>query len=239
MKYKRIIMSDLHLGSKSSRANDISDFLDKNSAETLILNGDIVDGWAMSRGGKWKDSHTKVIRRILKMSEKGTDVIWIRGNHDEFIKDFIPFITNNIKVLEDYHFDALDGRRMYVFHGDVLDFFITRAKVLAYVGSIGYDFALWLNRVYNRYRKLRGLPYYSISKDIKNGVKRAVDFINDFEKNAVDLARKKGSDVAICGHIHQPSIVEGYMNSGDWCENCTALCENFDGTWVLIEHHEK
>jgi len=238
MKYKTIIMSDLHLGSKSGRANDIFSFLDSNSCETLILNGDVVDGWAMSRGSKWKDSHTKVIRKILKMSERGTRVVWIRGNHDEFIKDFIPFMMSNIEIREDLVLTSLKGEKLYIFHGDVLDFFITRAKLLAYIGSIGYDFALWMNRVYNSYRKMRGLPYYSISKDIKNGVKKAVDFINDFEINAKILAKNKSCDIAVCGHIHQPVINEGYMNSGDWCENCTALCETFKGEWKLIEHHE-
>lgn len=238
MDYKRIILSDLHLGSKSCRANDIIDFLNKNTCEFLILNGDIIDGWAMARGSKWKDSHTKVIRKIMKMSEKGTKVIWLRGNHDEFIKDFIPFVASNINIAEDYKFTSLSGKEMYVFHGDVLDVFITKFKVLAHIGSVGYDIALWINRIYNSYRKFRKLPYYSISKDIKNGVKKAVDFINDFEANAIILTKSKKCDIAICGHIHQPEIKEGYMNSGDWCENCTALCEKMDGEWILVEHHE-
>jgi UDP-2,3-diacylglucosamine pyrophosphatase LpxH len=170
MKYKTIILSDIHLGSKSSRANDVIEFLENNTTETLILNGDIVDGWALKRGGKWKESHTKVLRKIMKMSEKGVNVIWLRGNHDEFLKDFIPFQLSNLTITEDYTFTSIDGRKMYVFHGDVLDVFITKAKWLAHIGSIGYDLALWMNRVYNKYREMRGLPYYSISKDIKSGV---------------------------------------------------------------------
>jgi UDP-2,3-diacylglucosamine pyrophosphatase LpxH len=174
----------------------------------------------------------------MKMSEKGTEIIWIRGNHDEFIRDFIPFSILNIEIAEDYIFTSVLGKKMYVFHGDVLDIFITKFKLLAHIGSIGYDIALWINRVYNIYRKYKNLPYYSISKDIKNGVKKAIDFINDFEENAIKLAKSKDCDFAICGHIHQPIIMKDYMNSGDWCENCTALCETIDGNWILVEHHE-
>lgn len=236
MKYNTVIVSDLHLGSKAARRDDILDFLDKISTETLILNGDIIDGWSLQRGSKWTKKDTKIIRKILKISETDTEVIWLRGNHDEFLKDFLPFDLGNIKIVEDY-IHQHGSIRYYIFHGDVLDVFITKVKWLAYIGSIGYDIALWINRWYNRWRAWRKLPYYSISKDIKNGIKKATNFINDFEINAVRLAKGKGCQVAICGHIHQPSLKEGYMNSGDWCENCTALVETKDGTWKLIDYH--
>ena len=236
MKYNTVIVSDLHLGSKAARRDDILDFLDKISTETLILNGDIIDGWSLQRGSKWSKKDTKIIRKILKISETDTEVIWLRGNHDEFLKDFLPFDLGNIKIVEDY-IHQHGSIRYYIFHGDVLDVFITKVKWLAYIGSIGYDIALWINRWYNRWRAWRKLPYYSISKDIKNGIKKATNFINDFEINAVRLAKVKGCQVAICGHIHQPSLKEGYMNSGDWCENCTALVETKDGTWKLIDYH--
>lgn len=239
MRYKTIILSDIHLGSKSSRTSDVIDFLENNISEKLILNGDIVDGWALSRGGKWKDVHTKFIRKILKISEKETSVIWIRGNHDEFIKDFIPMKLSNIQMVENYKFISIQGKTVYCFHGDILDVFITKTKWLAHIGSIGYDLALWINRIYNKYREYRKLPYYSISKDIKNGVKKAVDFINDFEENAIKLAALNNADIVVCGHIHQPEIKGNYMNSGDWCENCTALVETLDGKWLIIEHHKK
>jgi UDP-2,3-diacylglucosamine pyrophosphatase LpxH len=236
MKYNTVIVSDLHLGSKAARRDDILDFLDKISTETLILNGDIIDGWSLQRGSKWTKKDTKIIRKILKISETDTEVIWLRGNHDEFLKDFLPFDLGNIKIVEDY-IHQHGSIRYYIFHGDVLDVFITKVKWLAYIGSIGYDIALWINRWYNRWRAWRKLPYYSISKDIKNGIKKATNFINDFEINAVRLAKGKGCQVAICGHIHQPSLKEGYMNSGDWCENCTALVETKDGKWKLIDYH--
>ena len=238
MKYNTVIMSDLHLGSKASRRDDILNFLDKLNTETLILNGDIVDGWALKRGSKWTNKDTKIIRKLLKISETGTDVIWIRGNHDEFIKDFIPFDIGNIRILEDYIYQSHDTR-YYIFHGDVLDIFITKIKWLAYIGSIGYDLALWINRWYNKWRSWKGLPYYSISRDIKNGIKKATNFINDFEDNAVKLAKLKGCQVAVCGHIHQPAMKDNYLNSGDWCENCTALVETKNGEWKILEYHKK
>jgi len=236
MKYNTVIISDLHLGSKASRRDDILDFLDKLSTETLILNGDIIDGWSLQRGSKWTKKDTKIIRKLLKISETGTNVVWLRGNHDEFLKDFIPFDLGNIKIVE-YWIHQSNQIRYYIFHGDILDVFITKVKWLAYIGSIGYDIALWINRWYNRWRAWRKLPYYSISKDIKNGIKKATNFINDFEINAVRLAKGKGCQVAICGHIHQPSLKDEYMNSGDWCENCTALVETKDGKWKLIDYH--
>jgi hypothetical protein len=236
MKYNTVIISDLHLGSKASRRDDILDFLDKLSTETLILNGDIIDGWSLQRGSKWTKKDTKIIRKLLKISETGTNVVWLRGNHDEFLKDFIPFDLGNIKIVE-YWIHQSNQIRYYIFHGDILDVFITKVKWLAYIGSIGYDIALWINRWYNRWRAWRKLPYYSISKDIKNGIKKATNFINDFEINAVRLAKGKGCHVAVCGHIHQPSLKDEYMNSGDWCENCTALVETKDGKWKLIDYH--
>ena len=236
MKYNTVIISDLHLGSKAARRDDILDFLDKISTETLILNGDIIDGWSLQRGSKWTKKDTKIIRKLLKISETDTEVIWLRGNHDEFLKDFLPFDLGNIKIVE-YWIHQSNQIRYYIFHGDILDVFITKVKWLAYIGSIGYDIALWINRWYNRWRAWRKLPYYSISKDIKNGIKKATNFINDFEINAVRLAKGKGCQVAICGHIHQPSLKDEYMNSGDWCENCTALVETKDGKWKLIDYH--
>ena len=179
----------------------------------------------------------KIVRKLLKLSASGVEIIWLRGNHDDFVSDFIPILLGDISVMEDYKIE-INKIRYYVFHGDVLDIFITKMKWLAYIGSVGYDIALWLNRWFNRYRKLRGLPYYSISKDIKNGIKSATNFINDFEGNAIKLAKLKGCDVAVCGHIHHPEIKKDYMNSGDWCENCTALVCDKNGKWELLNFHK-
>ena len=230
-------MSDLHLGSKACRSKDIIKFLENVSCYTLILNGDIIDGWALKRGSKWKEEHTKILRKILKLSESGTNVVWIRGNHDDFLEPYISIVMGNISIREDLVYKGKDKRLYYIFHGDVLDVFSSKFKIIAKIGSIGYDFALWLNRWYNKYREWRKLPYYSISKDIKNGVKSAVTFISDFEGRAVQTAKKQKCDVAVCGHIHQTELREDYMNSGDWCENCTALSEDLDGKWTILNFH--
>jgi len=226
MKYKAIIVSDLHLGTKDSKANDFIDFLESHPTDLLILNGDIVDGWALNRGAKWKKSHTQVIAKLLKISNK-TKIIWIRGNHDEFLVEFIGSHFGNIEVREDYRLNVSENLSYYIFHGDVIDVFITKYKWLAKIGSVGYDLALWLNRWYNRYRVWRGLPYQSISQQIKAGVKSATNYINDFESAAVKMAKKHNCVGVICGHIHQPAdikMLDGhYLNSGDWVENRTAI----------------
>jgi UDP-2,3-diacylglucosamine pyrophosphatase LpxH len=226
MKYQVVIVSDLHLGTKDSKAEEFIEFLDKHPTDLLILNGDIIDGWALNRGTKWKKQHTKVISKLLKLSNK-TRIIWIRGNHDEFIQEFIGTHLGAIEIREDYVLELTD-KKYYCFHGDVIDVFITKYKWLSKIGAVGYDFALWLNRVYNTYRKWRKLPYISISQKIKESVKVATNYVNDFEVTALSMATKKGCDGVMCGHIHQPEdrIINGkhYVNSGDWVENMSAIC---------------
>lgn len=227
MKYQAIVVSDLHLGTKDSKAEEFIEFLEKNPTPLLILNGDIVDGWALNRGTKWKKQHTKVISKLLQLSNT-TRIIWIRGNHDEFIQEFIGTHLGAIEIREDYKLDIYNTMESYyIFHGDVVDIFITKYKWLSKIGSIGYDFALTLNRWYNTYRKWRKLPYQSISQKIKSGVKAATNYINDFETTALSMAVKKGCNGVMCGHIHQPEdrIINGhrYLNSGDWVENMSAI----------------
>lgn len=226
MKYEAIIVSDLHLGTKDSKTEEFLNFIEKHPTDLLILNGDIVDGWALERGAKWKKKYTKVINKLLKLSNK-TQIIWIRGNHDEFIGEFIGTQFGNVEIREDYVLKLKNGKKYYIFHGDVIDVFITKYKWLSKIGSIGYDFALWLNRVYNTYRKWRKLPYISISQKIKGKVKAATNYINDFETSALSMATKKGCDGVICGHIHHPEdiMINGkrYLNSGDWVENMSAI----------------
>ena len=229
--YKYIIASDLHLGTKHSKAKEFLQFIEENPCEQLILNGDIIDGWALQRGTKWRTSHTKVIAKLIKLSTK-QKVVWIRGNHDDFLKDFTGTNLGNIKIREDYVITA--DKRYFIFHGDIIDVFITQYGFLAKIGSVGYDVALFLNDIYNRYRKWRNLPYYSISQKIKEGVKIATNYVNDFETTAIRMAKEKKCDGVICGHIHQPSDrmigKKHYLNSGDWVENMTAICINLDNT---------
>ena len=246
MKHQAIIVSDLHLGIKDSKADEFIEFLDTHPTDLLILNGDIIDGWALNRGAKWKKKHTKVISKILKLSNK-TQIIWIRGNHDEFIQEFIGTNFGHIEIKEDYVLnttrwvegDLFRNESYYIFHGDVVDVFITKYKWLSKIGAIGYDFALWLNRVYNGYRKWRKLPYISISHKIKASVKAATNYINDFETTALSMAHKKGCNGVICGHIHQPADImingERYLNSGDWIENMSAILVDYDGKLYLYQ----
>lgn len=239
MKYQAIIASDLHLGTKDSKAEEFIEFLETHPTDLLILNGDIVDGWALNRGTKWKKQHTKVISKLLQLSNK-TRIIWIRGNHDEFIQEFIGTHLGAIEIREDYKLDINNTMESYyIFHGDVIDVFITKYKWLSKIGAIGYDFALWLNRVYNTYRRWRKLPYQSISQKIKGGVKAATNYINDFETTALSMASKKGCDGVICGHIHQPEdrMINGkrYLNSGDWIENMSAICIEYTGNVYLYK----
>lgn len=246
MNYKAIIVSDLHLGTKDSKAEEFIEFLEQHPTDLLILNGDIIDGWALNRGAKWKKKHTKVVSKLLNLSSR-TRIIWIRGNHDEFLSEFIDSKFGNIEIKENYIIntskwvvdDLYEQQRYLVFHGDVIDVFITKYKWLSKIGSVGYDFALWLNRWYNRYRAWRKLPYQSISQEIKAGVKAATNYVNDFETTAIKMATKNGCHGVICGHIHQPAnltIGNGhYLNSGDWVENRTAILLDYQDNFTIFK----
>jgi UDP-2,3-diacylglucosamine pyrophosphatase LpxH len=246
MNHKAIIVSDLHLGTKDSKAEEFIEFLEQYPTDLLILNGDIIDGWALNRGSKWKKKHTKVVSKLLNLSNK-TRIIWIRGNHDEFLSEFIDSKFGNIEIKENHIIntskwitgDLYEQQRYFVFHGDVIDVFITKYKWLSKIGSIGYDFALWLNRWYNRYRTWRKLPYQSISQDIKVGVKAATNYVNDFETTAIKMAAKNACHGVICGHIHQPAdlkIENGhYLNSGDWVENRTAILLDYQDKFTIFK----
>ena len=232
--WKTIIMSDLHLGARQSQTDKIISFLDNNTTEKLILNGDIIDGWALKGNGKWTKDCTKIFRKFMKMSEKNTKVIYIRGNHDDFLKDFIPFKLNNIRIVRKYIHTGIDNRKYFCFHGDVLDFVIMEARWLAVIGGWSYDIVIKFNTLYNKIRKWFNLPYHSLANTIKQSVKGAINFVSDFEDNAKGLTKQKGYDVAVCGHIHHPKIENYYMNSGDFCENSTCLVEDYNGEWKII-----
>lgn len=227
-------MSDLHLGARQSQTDKIISFLDNNTTEKLILNGDIIDGWALKGNGKWTKDCTKIFRKFMKMSEKNTKVVYIRGNHDDFLKDFIPFKLNNIRIVRKYIHTGIDNRKYFCFHGDVLDFVIMEARWLAVIGGWSYDIVIKFNTLYNKIRKWFKLPYHSLANTIKQSVKGAINFVSDFEDNAKGLTKQKGYDVAVCGHIHHPKIENDYMNSGDFCENSTCLVEDYNGEWKII-----
>jgi UDP-2,3-diacylglucosamine pyrophosphatase LpxH len=236
--YKTIILSDIHLGSRDSKAKEVVRFLKKLACETLILNGDIIDGWQLRKSGKWKKKHTRFFRVVLKMIEKQkTRVIYVRGNHDDFLDNVLPFAVGSLSIVKDYEYTS-KGKKYWVVHGDIFDSITTNMKWLAKLGDIGYTFLLWLNKVYNNWRIKRGLPYYSLSQEIKAKVKSAVAFISDFEKELVTLARARHYDGVICGHIHHPDIQKYeeimYLNSGDWVESLSALVEDDKENWSIL-----
>ena len=235
--YRTIVLSDVHLGSKWSKTKEASRFLKKNSCETLILCGDIIDGWAILRGKKmkWKRSHTNFMKVLLDLSHN-TRIIYVRGNHDDFLDRIIPINFLNISIVRDWVYTS-GGKRYYVLHGDVFDRVTSSMSWLAKIGDVGYSMLLWLNKTYNRRRIRKGLPYYSIASNIKQKVKASVSYISNFERHVVDIARKKECDGVICGHIHKPEVthIEGvaYLNAGDWIESLSALTEDFDGKWEI------
>ena len=241
--FRTIIISDLHLGAGGSKAEEVTNFLKSYSCKKLILNGDIIDAWQLKKYGVWKRKHTMFFKRVLKMiEENNTKVIYIRGNHDDFLDQIIPLrLGKHFQIRKDYILNS-GTQRLYVTHGDVFDSITTHLKWLAYLGDIGYTFLLWVNKFYNKYREWRGLSYYSLSQRIKQSVKMAVNYMTDFEEKLTELARSRNCDGVICGHIHHPAIreIDGiiYMNSGDWVETLSALVEDFEGNWSLLYYDQ-
>jgi UDP-2,3-diacylglucosamine pyrophosphatase LpxH len=240
--YKTIIISDVHLGTKNSKAKELVRFLKSTTCEKLILNGDIIDGWQLRKGSEWKKKHTRFFRVILKMMEKqNTKIVYLRGNHDDFLDSLIPFQFSNISIVKEYYLTS-GGKRYYVIHGDIFDAITTNLKWLAKLGDIGYTFLLWVNKIYNNRRIKNGLPYFSLSQAVKHKVKKAVSYISDFEKELVSLAKARNCQGVICGHIHQPAITKYddliYMNSGDWVESLSALVEDEDGNWKILFYND-
>ena len=241
--FRTIVISDLHLGTNGSKAKEVTHFLRQYSCKKLILNGDIIDGWQLKKYGSWKRKHTAFFKTVMKMiEEQNTKVVYIRGNHDDFLDQIMPLrLGKQFQIRKDYILKS-EERRFYITHGDVFDSVTNHLRWLAYLGDVGYTFLLWVNKQYNHYRAWRGLPYYSLSQKIKQKVKFAVNYISDFEEKLTELARSRDCDGIICGHIHQAAIrdIDGitYMNSGDWVESLSALVEDFQGNWSLLYYHE-
>ncbi|MEY2963304.1 MAG: hypothetical protein RL754_565 [Bacteroidota bacterium] len=241
---KVCVISDTHLGTFGSHAKELDQYLRSINPETLVLNGDIIDIWNF-RKKYFPKSHIKVVRTLLKMAANGTKVHYILGNHDEALRRFRGFNMGNIELSNKVVL-KLDGKKAWIFHGDVFDTSIQQAKFIAKLGGWGYDALIWLNRTINLVREKRGKEKYSFSKKIKESVKKAVKFINDFESIAAELAIEQGYEYIICGHIHQPQdrvikTKQGstrYLNSGDWVESLTAL-EYDNKEWTLYSHADR
>ena len=239
LRVRTVWSSDLHLGTPGCRAHALLDFLRHVECETLYLVGDIIDGWQLRRSWYWPRAHNDVIQKLLRKARKGTRVVFIPGNHDEFARRYVDHAFGGIEVAEDCIHVTADKRRLWVTHGDFFDGVIQCAPWLAHVGDSAYEFTLRLNRHLNTLRARAGLPYWSLSKYLKGKVKRAVSFIGDFEQAVAREARRRGVDGVVCGHIHHAEIrdIDGilYCNDGDWVESLTALVEHADGRLEIVD----
>ena len=237
-RYRAIFISDLHIGTPGFQADALLDFLKQYPSQMLYLVGDIVDGWQLRRRWFWPQSHNDVVQKLLRRARKGCRVIYVPGNHDEFARAFAGHAFGGVEVVHEAVHLTATGQRLWVVHGDLFDGVIQCAKWLAYVGDRLYEFTLKLNRYLNHCRARMGWPYWSLSAYLKYKVKKAVNFINDFEVAVVNEARKRGFDGVVCGHIHHAEMrnIDGvlYCNDGDWVESRTALVEHMDGRLEIV-----
>lgn len=239
-----VVLSDLHLGTYGCHAKQLLHYLKSINPDILVLNGDIIDIWNFSKS-YFPKSHIQVLRQIIRMTEKGTKTYYLTGNHDEALRKYSGTIIGNF-VLDDKLILELDGKKIWLFHGDIFDTTTKGwARILAKLGGKGYDILIWTNRLINDLLQYFGREKISFSKRVKSSVKKAVKWISNFETTAAALAIDQKFDTVICGHIHQPQdrIIQlehgsvHYLNSGDWVENCTAL-EYIGGQWSLYKHPE-
>ncbi len=238
-----LVISDVHLGTYGCHAKELYEYLKSVEPKKVILNGDIIDIWQFNKR-YWPKSHMKVIKHILGLVSKGVKVYYITGNHDEMLRKFVGFKMGSLEIVNKVIL-KLDNQKAWFFHGDVFDVTMQHSKWLARLGAVGYDTLIVINRFVNFISEKMGRGRISLSKKVKNGVKSAVSFINNFEQVAADIAIDNGYSHVVCGHIHQPEMriisnAKGsvqYLNSGDWIENLTAL-EYVNGKWTLYSYHD-
>lgn len=238
--FRSIFISDIHLGTKFSQAEELLEFLRFTRCENLFLVGDIIDGWAIKRKIKWAQSHSDVIQKILRKARKGTNVYYITGNHDDFLRSFLPLgLGDRITVTDEMEYVSLNKKKFYITHGDFFDSITMTKRWLAILGDLGYDFLLHVNQVLAWYRKkLNYTRHWSLSKYVKDNVKSSVSFITDFEHILSEHAKRNHYDGVICGHIHKAEIRQigdiMYLNCGDWVESCSAIVETEEGEFKVI-----
>ena len=236
--YRSIWISDVHLGTRGCKAEFLLDFLKNTESETLYLVGDIIDGWRLRRTWFWPQAHNDVVQKLLRKARKGTRVLFIPGNHDEFAREYAQLSFGDVEVATEAIHVTADNRRLLVMHGDAFDGVVKYARWLAHLGDSAYTFALWANHWLNVLRRRLGLSYWSLSAYLKHKVKNAVQYIANYEETMADEARKQKVDGIICGHIHHAEMrdINGivYCNDGDWVESCTALVEHWDGKLEIL-----
>ena len=239
LRVRSVWISDLHLGTPGCQATELLAFLKHVECEHLFLVGDIVDGWQLKRHWHWPQAHNDVVQKLLRKVRKGTKVVFIPGNHDEFARAFVGHEFGGIVVATDWMHETADGRRLWITHGDDFDGVIQCARWLAHLGDTLYEFILRLNRPLNALRSRAGLPPWSLSRWLKFKVKRAVSYIGQFEVAVAREAKRRGADGVVCGHIHHAEMrtIDGvlYLNDGDWVESLTALVEHPSGKLEIIE----
>jgi len=243
--YRAIWISDVHLGTRGCKAAFLLDFLKHTESDYLYLVGDIVDGWRLRSSWYWNQLHNDVIQKLLRKARKGTKVVYVPGNHDEMLRDYLDLHFGGVHVVGEALHRTADGRRLLIIHGDAFDGVVRHARWLAFLGDRAYNAALVINHWFNKARLALGYPYWSLSAYLKHRVKNAVNYVSDYEVAVAAEARRRGADGVVCGHIHKAEIreIDGilYCNDGDWVESCTALVEHHDGRleilhWADIRH---
>jgi len=239
MGFRTIWISDTHLGTAGCQAEMLLDFLKSTDCETLYLVGDIIDGWQLRKGWYWPPRHNDIVRCVLKKAKHGTRVIYVPGNHDEAFRDYVGLNLGGVELAQEALHTTADGRKLLVLHGDEFDGVVMYARWLAFLGDYAYTLLLKVNGVLNRVRKRMGLPYWSLSSELKKRVKNAVQFISSFEQAVAHAAVERGANGVVCGHIHTAEIRKigdvTYYNDGDWVESCTALVEHADGRMRIVD----
>ncbi|HJU32767.1 MAG TPA: UDP-2,3-diacylglucosamine diphosphatase [Hyphomicrobiaceae bacterium] len=236
---RTLFISDVHLGTRTAQAHRLLEFLKQYEADTVYLVGDIIDFWKVRRGPVWAQSHNDVLQKLMRRVRKGTRLVYIPGNHDECLRDYVGLHFGGVEIHRDLVHTTMSGQRYLVLHGDEFDVIVRVAKWLAFLGDRGYELALWLNNPLNWVRRHLGLGYWSLSAYLKYRVKSAVNFIGAFEEAVATEARRRKVDGVICGHIHHAADrrIEGahYLNCGDWVESCTAIVETHEGELRLVD----
>ncbi|HLA74040.1 MAG TPA: UDP-2,3-diacylglucosamine diphosphatase [Steroidobacteraceae bacterium] len=234
---RSVFVSDVHLGSRDSRASELLEFLGGIEVDYLFLVGDIIDLWSLRRNFYWPQEHNEVVRAILDMARSGTKVIYVPGNHDQEMREFCGSVFGNLEIRRKYVHATAAGRELLVMHGDEFDTSVKCSRWLAWFGAHAYEFTLRINRYVNVCRRLLGLPYWSFATYLKLRLKNAVRYVAAFEVAAAQAARQRGLDGIVCGHIHRAGVtdIDGvlYCNDGDWVESCTALVEDNSGKLSL------
>lgn len=237
VRVRSIFVSDVHLGSRDCRARELLKFLDSVETDYLFLVGDIVDFWSLRRSFYWPEDHNEVLRAILAKAKEGTKVIYVPGNHDDNIREFCGSLFGNMSIRRKYVHATADGREFLVMHGDEFDTVVKCSRWLARFGAWAYELMMRLNRSVNAFRRVFGMPYWSLATYLKLRLPKAVRYVAAFEHAAAQAARSRNLDGIVCGHIHRPGVreIEGvlYCNDGDWVESCSALVESGTGELSL------